>query len=117
MPLNVKIESTLKENLDEILKEAILDGCIQSTNEVMNSAVENCPVDTGNLRNSIHSNINEEEVHGEVGTNVEYAPYQEFGTSKMKAANNGKGIFRPALYDNADLILKIFNSAIQRLLK
>jgi HK97 gp10 family phage protein len=43
------------------------------------------PVDTGTLRNSWHTDI---EVHGktvhvEVGTNVEYAVYVEFGTSKM----------------------------------
>jgi HK97 gp10 family phage protein len=43
------------------------------------------PVDTGNLRNSFHTDV---EVHGktvhvEVGTNVEYAVYVEFGTSKM----------------------------------
>lgn len=31
-----------------------------------------------------------------VGTNVEYAPYQEYGTSKMNAANDGRGFLRPA---------------------
>lgn len=42
------------------------------------------PVDTGNLRNSItHEQLDEDtEV---IGTNVEYAPYQELGTSKMPA--------------------------------
>ena len=42
------------------------------------------PVDTGNLRNSItHQQLDEDtEI---IGTNVHYAPYQEFGTSKMAA--------------------------------
>ena len=42
------------------------------------------PVDTGRLRNSItHQQLDEDtEV---IGTNVEYAPYQELGTSKMAA--------------------------------
>lgn len=45
---------------------------------VENAAKENCPVDTGRLRNSItHDVIGEEAI---IGTNVEYAPYVEFGT-------------------------------------
>ena len=50
-----------------------------------------CPVDTGNLRNSItHQQMDENtEV---IGTNVEYAPYVELGTSKMAA----KPFLRPA---------------------
>ena len=42
-----------------------------------------CPVDTGNLRNSItHAQADEDtEV---IGTNVEYAPYVENGTWKIK---------------------------------
>lgn len=50
-----------------------------------------CPVDTGRLRNSItHQQMDE---HTEVvGTNVEYAPYVELGTHRMKA----KPYLRPA---------------------
>lgn len=50
-----------------------------------------CPVDTGRLRNSItHQQYDD---HTEVvGTNVEYAPYVELGTSRMGA----KPFLRPA---------------------
>lgn len=50
-----------------------------------------CPVDTGRLRNSItHEQYSDDtEV---IGTNVEYAPYVELGTSKMGA----KPFLRPA---------------------
>ena len=41
-------------------------------------------VDTGRLRNSITHAIDEAEKSVAVGTNVEYAPYVELGTSKMK---------------------------------
>lgn len=43
-----------------------------------------CPVDTGRLRNSItHQQFSEDtEV---IGTNVDYAPYVELGTTRMKA--------------------------------
>jgi phage gpG-like protein len=39
-------------------------------------------VDTGRLKNSISHAVDEEEPAVYIGTNVEYAPYQEFGTSK-----------------------------------
>lgn len=41
------------------------------------------PVDTGNLRNSItHQQVDENTEA--IGTNVEYAPYQELGTRRTK---------------------------------
>ena len=42
-----------------------------------------CPVDTGNLRNSITHQNDKDTVY--IGTNVEYAPYVEMGTSRMRA--------------------------------
>lgn len=41
-------------------------------------AKEKCVVDTGRLRNSISHQTDEDTVY--IGTNVEYAPYVEFGT-------------------------------------
>lgn len=42
-------------------------------------AKDNCPVDTGRLRNSISNRAKGDTVY--IGTNVEYAPYVEFGDS------------------------------------
>jgi phage gpG-like protein len=39
-------------------------------------------VDTGRLKNSISHAVDEEEPAVYIGTNVEYAPYHEFGTSR-----------------------------------
>ena len=39
-----------------------------------------CPVDTGNLRNSITHQVEMEERAVYIGTNVKYAPYVELGT-------------------------------------
>lgn len=39
-----------------------------------------CPVDTGNLRNSITHQVQESEQAAYVGTNSEYGPYVELGT-------------------------------------
>lgn len=41
-------------------------------------AKELAPVDTGRLRNSISHEVDDSTVY--IGTNVEYAPYLEFGT-------------------------------------
>ena len=44
-----------------------------------------CPVDTGRLRNSITHQVSAEELAAVIGTNVEYGPYVELGTSAHKA--------------------------------
>lgn len=44
-----------------------------------------CPVDTGNLRNSITHAVEGSEDAVYVGTNVEYAPYVEMGTRRTAA--------------------------------
>ena len=55
-----------------------------------------CPVDTGRLRNSITHQQESENVEV-IGTNVEYAPYVELGTSKMSA----RPFLRPAAEGHA----------------
>lgn len=53
-----------------------------------------CPVDTGRLRNSITSVADSESTT--IGTNVQYAPYVELGTSRQKA----QPYLRPAIEDH-----------------
>ena len=65
-----------------------------------------CPVDTGNLRDSIKYSIDENEPAVLIGTNVEYAPYVEFGTVKMQA----QPYLRPAVIENREQIMKILNA-------
>ena len=55
-----------------------------------------CPVDTGRLRNSITHERESENVEV-IGTNVDYAPYVELGTSKMSA----RPFLRPAAEGHA----------------
>ena len=56
-------------------------------------AKHKCPVDTGRLRNSITHVVDAEAAY--VGTNVEYAPYVELGTSRMRA----RPFLKPAATD------------------
>ena len=85
-----------------------------------------CPVDTGRLRNSITyatakahdtgtppAKGEDYELRGTpekgvvyIGTNVEYAPYIELGTSKQKA----QPFLKPALLNNTSKYKKIFES-------
>lgn len=44
-----------------------------------------CPVDTGNLRNSITHTVSDSEKAAYVGTNSEYAVYVEMGTGQYVA--------------------------------
>lgn len=55
--------------------------------QVDRAAKRLCPVDTGRLRSSITNELgaDAEGLLATVGTNVEYAPHIELGTSKMAA--------------------------------
>lgn len=53
-------------------------------------------VDTGRLRNSITHATDEDSAY--IGTNVEYAPYVEMGTYKMKA----RPYLEPAVQEHVD---------------
>lgn len=68
------------------------------------------PVDTGRLRNSItHAQLNENtEV---IGSNVEYAPYQELGTSRMAA----HPFLRPAAENHAEEYKEIWLNELRKI--
>lgn len=65
-------------NLD--VKKVVID----ATKIVHAQAKELAPVDSGNLKGSIHFDVKSksEGVEGRVYTNLQYAPYVEFGTGK-----------------------------------
>lgn len=62
---------------------------------VQNAARSFCPVDTGRLRSSIQYVPGRDALGPffDVGTNVEYAPFVEYGTSRTRA----QPFLRPAL--------------------
>ena len=69
-------------NID--LEPAIEKACLLVENE----AKRNCPVDNGELRASITHETSEYE--GEVGSDLEYAPYVEYGTGVFSSQGNGR---------------------------
>lgn len=69
-------------------------------------AKRKCPVDTGNLRNSITHAVESAEDAVYVGTNVEYAPYVEMGTSRTAA----QPFLRPAATEHGETYRRIVRS-------
>ena len=84
----------LEQNLPNILEKALEKACLI----VENSAKQNCPVDDGQLRQSITHTV--EGTKGEIGTSVEYAPYVEVGTGIYSTEGNGRQT--PWSYEDAN---------------
>ena len=82
-------------NLEQVLNvgEVMEEACLL----VENTAKMYCPVDTGQLRNSITHTVTDNV--GYIGTNVKYAPYVEFGTGVW--AKDGNGRETPCSYKDA----------------
>ena len=105
-----------QDNTAAILKatdEAIYNALDIIGNKAADYAAGLAPVDTGNLKNSLTSEVHMEEKAVYVGTNVEYAPYQEFGTYKMLAANGGTGFLKPAIENHMDEYKHILESELK----
>ena len=102
---------------------------------VERTAKQKAPKDTGALRNSIQSRVEQEgeDIVGIVFTPLEYAPYVEYGTGLFaeeggrktpwinKKKKTGKGVFtrgqkpqpymRPALNENRERIVEILKGS------
>lgn len=79
---------TLKDHSDEVYKE--LEAACQRALEKCGLVGEGyakklCPVDTGNLHNSITHTVSDSEKAAYIGTNSEYAVYVEMGTGQYVA--------------------------------
>ena len=128
--LIIKLDGLANIDVESILQKACLI--------VENDAKLKCPVDTGALRSSITSEV-EGDV-GMVGTNVEYAPYVEFGTGLFSSKGDGRTdvpwryrtadgkwhttsgqqpqpYLQPALQQNKTRIEKLFKDAIKEAVK
>lgn len=91
----IRIESHIDEFTDEMKQK--VEGFLEAIGQTAASAaadIPNFPVDTGRMKNSINWATHEaqgggdaplttpEELSVYIGTNVEYAPYHELGTSR-----------------------------------
>lgn len=111
--MGFKIIENHRGEVERRLDEAVERALTAVGTQVTNYARANAPVDTGRLRNSITFETLNDEDAVVIGSNVEYAPYQELSTSRMKAANGGKGFLRPAINDHMDEYKNIFTNELQ----
>lgn len=122
------------DKLENIEVEPMLNRCCVV---VENAAKQKCPVASGQLRSSITHKVEGNE--GKVGTNVEYAPYVEYGTGVFATKGGGRTtpwrycdangkwhtttgrksrpFMMPALRDNRGKVLEEMRKAIKEALK
>lgn len=72
------------------IKQKVIDRLMLVGEFVSGDAKLRCPVDLGNLRESIFYKVDENELSVIIGTNVEYAIYVEFGTGEKAEDGNGR---------------------------
>lgn len=100
----------INDHTDEVLDE--LEVQLRTALEEIGLVAEGyakrlCPVDTGRLRNSITHTTDGEAAY--IGTNVEYAPYVEMGTSRTRA----QPFLRPAATDHMNEYKRIVEATLK----
>ena len=106
--MNIQFTDNSKE-VSEDIKAALLRGLETCGLVAEGYAKKLAPVDTGNLRNSITHEVDDGDPAAYIGTNVEYAPYQELGTIHMKA----QPFLKPAVAANANIYRKIIEDELK----
>jgi len=105
--LRVNVGKLTKE-IQEVLPTALKAGALL----IQNDGKKRATFRTGTLRRSIHTeDVSNTEVR--VGTDVEYAPYLEYGTKKMTA----RPYLRPAMDENREKVIDKVKAVIQALIK
>ena len=108
---SIQIKSShIKEAIsakDERVETALIQIGMLAEGYAKQALTDQNAVDTGRLRNSVTNQYDDSTVY--VGTNVEYAPYIEFGTYRMEA----RPYLAPALEEHVDEYEKIIEDALR----
>ena len=104
----------VRENNAKAIEESVHKAVMTALEEIglvaEGYAKRACPVDTGRLRNSItHAIFDGDEPYAIIGTNVEYGPAVEYGTSKQKA----QPFLTPAANEHGSEYRKIMESKLK----
>ena len=130
--MNVQFTDNSKEVLEAMQQAAVraLEKCGLTAEGY---AKKLCPVDTGNLRNSITHTVDEEEPAAYIGSNVGYASYVCLGTGKYAEGGrptpwvyqdakgnwhrtngqNAQPYLKPAVSDHANTYRKIIEDQLK----
>jgi HK97 gp10 family phage protein len=80
--------NNIEDNTNNVVNEAerrALEILKELTLLTESYAKKECPVKTGTLRRSVYHEIDIVNLIARIGSNIEYAPHVELGTSKMAA--------------------------------
>lgn len=104
--MSVELKSR-KDEVEDALGKALKQALVAIGFTAETHAKEYCPVDTGRLRNSISHTDDGEAAY--IGTNVEYGPAVELGTSRQRA----QPYLEPAVTRHKDEYKEITYSALK----
>lgn len=136
MRVSVSTSIANSRNLNSI-NDALISGVSKAAMLVQGSAKNKAPVDSGTLRQSIRADkakIQGESVTATVSTNLEYAPYVEFGTGSRGQSTNtntevevsyrsdwrgnkAQPFLWPALRENRNNSIKIIREEVRKAVK
>lgn len=106
--MQVKFEDHYKD-VSAAFDHQVTQGLLAIGSEAEGYAKDECPVDTGRLRNSITNKVEGKDVY--IGTNVEYAPKMEFTDMSHKV---GRAHFlRDAATTHNDRYKSIMEAALK----
>lgn len=113
--LNIVIDNTkeAKKAIEDATEEALASAGIVAGMHIDPLV----PIDTGNLRGSITMKVLSEEKEVHIGTNVHYAPYVEFGTSKMAPQSYLRSGLQFAMGDIKTVMERVFREALEKVAK
>lgn len=110
--LDIKVDNS--EEVLEGLKDGIERALEAIGIQVENYAKELCPVDTGNLRNSITHAVEPPEEAVYVGSAVEYAAYVELGHQTAKGKHiDPQPYLEPAVMDHVPELQSLAEEALK----
>src|SRR5512138_302462 len=104
--VDVKIDTSALDAMAAGLPAKASQAVMKTAAAIEADAKDEAPVDTGALRNSIHTE-KEDELTAVVSDGVEYGIYQELGTRKMAA----QPFLIPAVERNVDTLIDNIRSA------
>lgn len=105
----VEVQENNVEQIEAAMDKAIAKALTMIGLKAEGNAKAICPVDTGRLRNSITNAIDTEANAVYIGTNVEYGPCVELGTSRRKP----HPYLKPAAADHADEYRAILKGCLE----
>lgn len=105
----VEVQENNVEQIQAAMDKAIAKALVMIGQRAEDNAKSICPTITGRLKNSITNAIDTEENAVYIGTNVEYGPYVELGTSRR----HPHPYLKPAAADHADEYRAILKGCLE----